>query len=90
MNCSKIIHILVEMNNHIIEGLVDIGVSMLVIVTNVVKELGIVHLVTILEYYKKALRVVTQTMARIGDFPIHVGKVICKTDFMDNDACCLD
>jgi predicted aspartyl protease len=52
-NCNKIIHILVEMNNHIIEGLVDIGASMLVIAASVVKKLGIVHLVTKLESYKK-------------------------------------
>ncbi len=42
------------MNNHIIEGLVNTGVSMLVIVANVVKELGIMHLVIGLKSYKIA------------------------------------
>lgn len=78
------------MNNHVIEGLVDTRASMLVIVASVVKELGIVHLVTRLESYKKTSKVVTQTMGGISDFPIHVEKVICTIDFMDNDACCLD
>jgi hypothetical protein len=89
-NCNKIIHILVEMNNHIIERLVDIGALMSIIATSVVKQLGIMLLVTRLESHKKASRVVTQTMGGIIDFPIHVGKIICKIDFMDNDACCLD
>jgi hypothetical protein len=78
------------MNNHIIEGLVDYGDSMSIIVANVIKELGIVHLVIRLESYKKSSKVVTQTMGGISDFPIHVGEVICKIDFMDNDAYCLD
>jgi pentose-5-phosphate-3-epimerase len=58
-NCSKIIHLMVEMNNHIIEGLVDTRASMLVIVTSVVRELSIVHLVIRLKSYKKASGVVT-------------------------------
>jgi hypothetical protein len=41
---SKILHLLVEMNNHIIEELMNITASMLVITTNVVKKLGIVIL----------------------------------------------
>jgi hypothetical protein len=47
------------MNNHIIEGLVDTGVSMSVIVDSVVKELSIMHLVIGLESYKIAPGVVT-------------------------------
>jgi hypothetical protein len=63
---------------------------MSIIVANVVKELGIVHLVIRLESYKKSSRVVTQTMGGISDFPLHVREIICKIDFMDNDAYCLD
>jgi hypothetical protein len=54
------------MNNHIIEGLVNTGVSMLVIVANVVKELGIMHLVIGLKSYIIALGVVTWAMGRIN------------------------
>jgi len=50
-NYSKIIHLLVEMNNHIIEGLVDTRASMSIIATSVVRELGIVHLVPRLKSY---------------------------------------
>jgi hypothetical protein len=89
-NCNKIIHILVEMNNHIIEGLVDTETSMSVLAANVVRELGIVNLVIRLESYKKTSKIVTQTMGGISDFPIHLEEIICKIDFMDNDACCLD
>jgi hypothetical protein len=62
------------MNNHIIERLVDTRASMSIIATSVVKELGVMHLVTRLESYKKTSGVVTQTMGGINDFPIHVGE----------------
>jgi predicted aspartyl protease len=47
------------MNNHIIQGLVDIGASMLIVAISVVRELGIMHLVASLKYYKITFRVVT-------------------------------
>jgi hypothetical protein len=49
---TKTIQILVEMNNHIIWGLVDIGVSMFIIVANVVRKLRLIHLVVNLKSYK--------------------------------------
>ncbi len=39
-------HLPVEINNGMIQGLVDIGASMLVMVTNIVRELGITHVVS--------------------------------------------
>ncbi len=42
-----------------IEGLVDTGASMLVMVASVVKELGIMHLVGGHETYKTAFGIVT-------------------------------
>jgi hypothetical protein len=41
---SKTLHLLVEINNYVVEGLVNIGTSMSVMVVAVVKELGIMHL----------------------------------------------
>jgi hypothetical protein len=38
---SKTLHLLVEINNHVIEKLLDIGASMYVMVVAIVKELGI-------------------------------------------------
>jgi hypothetical protein len=42
---SKNIHLFMEMNKHIIKKLVYTRASMLVIVANVVRKLGIMHLV---------------------------------------------
>jgi predicted aspartyl protease len=41
-----------EINNYVVEGLVDIGASMSVMAAAVVRELGIMHLVTSSETYK--------------------------------------
>ncbi len=56
---------LVEINNHIMEGLVGMGASMSILVAIVVRELGIMHLVTRLESYETISRVVTQVMGKI-------------------------
>lgn len=56
---SKTILLLVEMNNHIIEGLVDSGASMSIIIISVFRELGIMHLVVGSKSYKTTSRVVT-------------------------------
>jgi hypothetical protein len=49
---SKTLHVLVKINNHIVEGLVDIWASMTILAVNVVRELGTMHLVVGLEPYK--------------------------------------
>jgi hypothetical protein len=49
---SKTLHLPVEINDYIIEGLVDTGASMSVLAVAVVRELGIMHLVTGNESYK--------------------------------------
>lgn len=54
---SKTLHVLVKINNHIVEGLVDIGASMTILVVNVVRELGSMHLVVGLESCKIAFSV---------------------------------
>jgi hypothetical protein len=43
---SKTLHLLVEINNYIVERLVDTGASMSVMAAAVVRELGMMHLVT--------------------------------------------
>jgi predicted aspartyl protease len=42
---NKTLHLLVEINNHLVEGLVDTWASMSVMSADVVGELGIIHLV---------------------------------------------
>jgi len=72
---SKILHLLIKINNNLIEGLMDTCVSMFVMATSVVWELRIMHLVTRNKLYKIALGVVTQTLGRIIEMLVRVGKI---------------
>jgi hypothetical protein len=72
---SKTLHLLVEINNYIVEGLVDTGASMSIMAAVVVRELGMMHLVTGSETYKTALGVITQALGRIDEIPVKVGGV---------------
>ncbi len=56
---SKTLHLLVEISNYVVEGLVDIGASMSVMAVAVVRELGMMHLMIGPETYKTASGVVT-------------------------------
>jgi hypothetical protein len=53
-NRSKTLHLPVEINRYIIEGLVDTGASMSVIAATVVREMGMMHSVVGSESYKMA------------------------------------
>jgi predicted aspartyl protease len=79
---SKTLHLSVEINNCLIEGLVDTGASMSVMAAAVVRELGLMHLVSGFETYKTASGAVTQALGRIGEVPIKVGGVQCSMTFM--------
>jgi hypothetical protein len=57
---SKTLHIPMEISNCVVEGLVDTGTSMSVLAATVVRELGIMHLVTGNESYKTASGVITR------------------------------
>jgi hypothetical protein len=56
---SKTLHLLVEINNYVVEGLIDTRIYMSIMATIVVRELGIIHLITSFETYKAMSRVVT-------------------------------
>ncbi len=75
-----------EINNYVVEGLVDTSASMFVMAADVVKELGIMHMVTRSETYKIASRVITHTLGRINDVPIKVGSVQCTMTSMVMDT----
>jgi len=79
---SKTLHLSVEVNQCLIEGLVDIGASMSVMAATVVRELGLMHLVTGSEAYKTASGTLTQALGRIEEVPIKVGGVQCRMTFM--------
>jgi predicted aspartyl protease len=55
-------HLSVEVNQCLIEGLVDTGASMSVMATAVVRELGLMHLVSGSETYKTASSAITQAL----------------------------
>ncbi len=81
---SKTLHLPVEINRYIIEGLVDTWASMFVMATTVVREMGMMHLIVGSETYKTALRVVTQVLGRIDE--VSVGGVQCTMTFMVVDT----
>jgi hypothetical protein len=72
---NKILHLLVKINNNLVEKLVDTCVSMSIMVASVVQELRIMHLVTRIKSYKIALGVVTQTLGRIIEMLVRVRKI---------------
>lgn len=75
-------HLTVEVHNGLIEGLVDIGAFMLIIVVTIVWELGIMHLVSKNESYKIASGTITRALSRIMDIPMKVGNVQCNMVFL--------
>jgi len=81
---SKTLHLLVEINNYVVKGLVDTRASMSIMVAAVVRELGMMHLVTGSETYKTVSGVVT-AMGRIDEVPVKVGGVQCAMTFMVMD-----
>jgi len=83
---SKMLHLFVEINNYVVEGLVDTGASMSVVATVVVRELGMMHLVTRSKTYKTVSGVVTQALGRIDEVPVKVGGVQCAMTFMVVDT----
>jgi predicted aspartyl protease len=86
MHWNKTLHLLVEINNHVIEGLVDTGASMSIMAVARVRELGIMHLVIESETYKIAFGVVAQALGRIDEVPIKVGRVQCTMTFIVVDT----
>ncbi len=83
---SKTLHLSVEVNSCLVEGLVDTGASMSVMAAAVVRELGLMHLVSGFETYKTASRAITQALGRINEVPIKVGGVQCTMTFMVVDT----
>jgi len=83
---SKTLHLLIEINNYIVEELVDTGASMTVMAVVVVRELGMMHLVTGSETYKTASRVIMQAFGRIDGVLVKVGGVQCNMTFMVVDT----
>jgi len=86
MHRSKTLHLPVEISNYIVEGLVDTRASMSVLVAVVVRELGIMHLVTGNESYKTASRVITRALGRVDEIQVKIGGIQCAMTFMVVDT----
>jgi hypothetical protein len=78
------LHFVVEINHVLLKGLVDTKASMLVMVASVVKEFGIMHLVSRHETYKIALGMIIETLGRITNILVIVGKMVCQMVFLVN------
>jgi len=83
---SKTLHLSVEVNSYMVEGLVDTGASMFIMAAVVVRKLGLMHLVSRSETYKTASGVVMQALGRIDEVPVKVGGVQCTMTFMVVDT----
>jgi hypothetical protein len=75
-----------EVNNYLVEGLVDTRASMSVMAAAVVRELGLMHLVSGSETYKTTSGAITQALGRIDQVSIKVGGVQCTMTFMVVDT----
>ncbi len=83
---SKTLHLPVEIGNCIVEGLVDIGASMFVLAAAIVRELGIMHLVTGNESYKTASGVITRALGRVDEIQMRIRGIQCAMTFMVVDT----
>jgi predicted aspartyl protease len=83
---SKMLHLSVEVNQCLIERLVDTGASMLIMAAVIVRELGLMHLVSGSETYKTASGAITQALGRITEVPIKVEEVKCRMTFIVVDT----
>jgi hypothetical protein len=83
---SKTLHLPVEIDRYIVEGLVNTGASMSVMAAAVVREMGMMHLVVGSETYKTASGVVTQALGWIDEVSVGVGRVHCAMTFMVVDT----
>jgi hypothetical protein len=82
-NHSKTLHLVVKINQVLLESLVDnIVASMSIMAISVIRELGIIHLVSRYETYKTTLGMITHALGRIIDIPITMGKVVYQMVFL--------
>jgi hypothetical protein len=82
----KTLHLFVEINGYLIEELVDTSVSMSVMAVAVVREMGMMHLVSGSKTYKTASGIVTQAMGRIDEVSVKARGVQCLMTFMVVDT----
>jgi len=75
-------HLPIEITNGVIEGVVDIGASILVMATNKIRKFGIMHLVLGHETYKMTFRTIITILGRLHDIHVRVNNVVCSMVFL--------
>ncbi len=75
---GKTLHLTIEVHNGLIERLVDTSAFILVMVTTIVRELRIMHLVSGNESYKTTYGTITKALGRITYILMKVGNVQCN------------
>ncbi len=83
---SKTLHLPVEISNCVVEGLVDIGASMSILAAAVIREMGMMHLVTGNESYKTASGVITRALGRVEEIQVKIRGIQCAMTFMVVDT----
>jgi predicted aspartyl protease len=83
---SKTLHLPVEISNCVVEGLVDIGASMSVLAVAVVRELGMMHLVTGNESYKTTSGVIIRALGWVDEIQVKIEGIQCAMTFMVVDT----
>ncbi len=81
MHWSKTIHLLVEINNYVVEGLIDTGGSMSVMAAAIIRELGLMYLVTKFRPTKLHLKTSHKPWG-VDEVLVKVGGVQCTMTFM--------
>jgi predicted aspartyl protease len=79
---GKTLHLIVEVHNGLIKGLVDTCAFMLMMATTIVQELGIMYLVLGNESYKTAFGTIIRALGRITNIRVKVGNVQCSMVFI--------
>jgi predicted aspartyl protease len=79
-------HLPIEINNGVIEGLVDTSASMSVMAASILQELGIMHLVSGHETYKTTSGTITIALGRLDDILVRVSNVVCNMVFLMVDT----
>jgi hypothetical protein len=86
MHRSKTLHLPIEISNCVMEGLVETGASMSVLAAVVVRELGMMHLMTGNESYKTASGVIIRALGQVDEIQVKIGGVQCAMTFMVVDT----
>jgi predicted aspartyl protease len=76
----------VEISDCVVEGLVDTGASMSVLAATIVRELGIMHLVTGNESYMTTSGVITRALGRVDEIQVKIRGIQCAMTFMVVDT----